>query len=70
MIGSKPLTKKNSTILVTVFFLILPIMRIGWMLYFETPEHPHTEKGVIDFSDWEFTDDHTLSLDGEWAFFS
>ena len=69
MAGSKPLTKKKSIILITVVFLVLTTMRIGWILYFQGPDHPYAEKGKIDFSEWEFTNDQTISLDGEWAFF-
>lgn len=69
MAGSKPLTKKKSIILITVVFLVLTTMRIGWIIYFQVPDHSRVEKGIIDLSDWEFTDDQTLTLDGEWAFF-
>lgn len=51
------------------FFLMLTSFRIGWVIYHQTPEHPQAEQGVIDFTDWEFTDNQAVTLDGEWIFY-
>lgn len=42
---------------------------MGWAFYHKTPEHPHAEKGIADLSDWLFTDNQTITLDGEWEFY-
>src|SRR5699024_2885114 len=33
------------------------------------PQHPQAKKGHIDLSSWEFTDDQTITLNGEWEYF-
>lgn len=69
MIGDKFLSRRKTLLIIGLFFTILTIFRIGWMVYCKTPDHPLAQKGVIDFSDWAFTDDQTITLDGEWEFY-
>ncbi|GAB3789704.1 ATP-binding protein [Virgibacillus kimchii] len=38
------------------------------MIYHQTPDHPQAEQGVIDLTDWEFSDNQVITLDGEWEF--
>lgn len=38
-------------------------------MYHQIPVHPEAEKGVIDLSEWTFTDHQTITLDGEWEFY-
>ncbi|GKV64323.1 MULTISPECIES: ATP-binding protein [unclassified Sporosarcina] len=49
--------------------MTLTISRIGWISYFQSPDNVQAEKGVIDLRGWTFTDDQTISLDGEWEFY-
>lgn len=57
-------------LLIVIFLLILSIFRTGWVIYYKTPEEqPHAVKGEIDLSEWHFTDNQTITLDGEWKFY-
>src|SRR5690625_1833193 len=65
----KPMKMGKIFLLISAFLLILSSFRIGWVLYHQTPEHSHAENGTVDLSDWDFTDNQTISLDGEWEFY-
>lgn len=65
----KPMTKKNIFIIIALFLLLLTSFRFFWINYHSTPDYKTAEKGVIDLSEWEFTDKETLKLDGEWKFY-
>lgn len=60
---------KKIFLLISIILLVLTTFRIGWIFYHKTPEHPHAEKGVINLSEWNFTDKDTIKLDGEWEFY-
>ncbi|MBP1914020.1 sensor histidine kinase YesM [Lederbergia galactosidilyticus] len=66
---TKRLSHKKIFLIVTLFTILLTSFRIGWILHYKTPEHPHAEKGVIDLSGWHFNDQTTIPLDGEWEFY-
>lgn len=61
--------KHKIFIIIALFFLALSIFRIGWIFYYKTPDHPQAENGVIDLSEWEFDEQDTITLDGEWTFY-
>ncbi len=44
-------------------------MRIIWILFQTTPDHLNAIKGELDLRNWDFTDNRTLSLDGQWEFY-
>lgn len=69
MVNNQPMKKRNIFFIISMFLLILTGLRIGWIVYHKTPEHPLAEDGVIDLSEWEFTDSETITLDGEWEFY-
>lgn len=57
-------------VIVLLFALILTGFRLQWIETFnETGEQPIIENGELDLREWEFSDGHTISLDGEWAFY-
>ncbi|MFC3747281.1 ATP-binding protein [Paenibacillus sp. GCM10012306] len=63
------ITRKKFLFKVGCFFLILTAMRIIWILFQTTPDHLHAIKGELDLRNWDFTDNRTLSLDGQWEFY-
>lgn len=69
MPNSKPMSRKRIYMTLLLFILGLTSFRIGWIFYHEEPDHPDAVQGAIDLRDAEFTDERTLSLDGEWAFY-
>ncbi|QQK81772.1 response regulator [Salicibibacter cibi] len=66
---SKPMSKKNIFLIIVLFFLVLTGFRFGWLFYHEPPDHPQAEQGVVDLTDWDFTDDQAITLDGMWEFY-
>ena len=63
------LSKKKILLIISLFFLLLTGIRFCWMLYHQDPEHPHAKDGLLDLSGWSFTDNQTITLDGEWDFY-
>ena len=63
------LTRKQIYIIIVVFFIVLTTCRVGWTIYHKPPEQPQAQNGVIDLSDWPFTEDETVALNGEWEFY-
>ncbi|HEY4599747.1 MAG TPA: ATP-binding protein [Cerasibacillus sp.] len=69
MRSNQPMTKKKILLLITLLFIGLTGLRIAWIMFHKTPDQPYVEKGVLDLSNWTFTDKYTVLLDGEWEFF-
>lgn len=63
------MSNKKLLFIISIFILILTSVRIGWIFYHKVPVHPQAEEGVIDFSEWQFTDDQAITLNGEWEFY-
>ncbi|QQK78095.1 response regulator [Salicibibacter cibarius] len=63
------MAKRNIFLIIILFFLILTCMRIGWMIYHQPPDQPQAEDGMIDLTEWNFTDNEAITLDGEWEFY-
>src|SRR5699024_1048663 len=70
MVNGKPMNLWKIILLIVIFLLILSIFRTGWVIYYKTPEEqPHAVKGEIDLSEWHFTDNQKITLDGEWKIY-
>lgn len=69
MFDAKPITMKKIYFFIFLCLLVLTSFRVGWLFYHSPPDHPKAEKGVIDLSEWVFTDRQTITLDGEWEFY-
>jgi two-component system sensor histidine kinase ChiS len=59
----------NYILLLSLFLTVLFGLRWGWMHLFAPPEHPHATEGVLDLRGWDFEQNRTITLDGEWEFF-
>ncbi|MHA6261027.1 hybrid sensor histidine kinase/response regulator [Sporosarcina sp. CAU 1771] len=69
MSGDNKITRKKIYLIISLFLLILTVFRVSWIFIHQIPEHPHPEKGVVDLREWSFTDDQTITLDGQWEFY-
>ncbi|MNU89070.1 Sensor histidine kinase YpdA [compost metagenome] len=70
MLNSTHLLSKRKLILLTVLFLlILTGIRFLWNYELRTPEHPDPSAGILDLRGWQFEDNKTITLDGEWEFY-
>ncbi|WP_168118591.1 ATP-binding protein [Paenibacillus sp. HB172176] len=57
-------------IAIMLFFLMLLLsLRLFWNELHAVPDHPRAVQGVIDLRGWDFESSHTITLDGEWAFY-
>lgn len=55
--------------LMILFGTILTFFRIQWVKTFnEAGEHPVIEKGELDLRNWDFSENETVPLNGEWTF--
>ncbi|MEC0245130.1 ATP-binding protein [Paenibacillus chitinolyticus] len=61
---------KRKTVLITGSFLIaLLLIRIIWALLLAPPDHPRAVRGELDLRGFDFTEDRTVALDGDWEFY-
>lgn len=63
------ITKRKIFLIISLVLLVLTSLRIGWIIYHKTPNHPYAEGGIIDLRKWEFRENQTIPLDGEWEFY-
>ena len=66
---TRPVSIWKIILIIFVFTIALTGFRALWIWYHQDPEHPEAKQGVIDLSDWEFTDHKPITLDGEWEFY-
>ncbi|MFC4306959.1 ATP-binding protein [Cohnella boryungensis] len=57
-------------ILVILFVLVLSGVRMAWISYFDKPDQPYAVNGELDLRDWTGLEKETITLDGQWAFYS
>jgi sensor histidine kinase YesM len=69
------MTKQNGSILIKyslimlLFLAFLLSMRLFWVQWNTPASVPPIEKGFIDLTEWDFTQNLPLQLVGEWAFY-
>ncbi|OBR64740.1 histidine kinase [Paenibacillus oryzae] len=69
------MTKQNGSILIKyslimlLFLAFLLSLRLLWVQWNAPASIPAIEKGFIDLSDWDFTKNRPLALNGEWEFY-
>src|SRR5690625_4389414 len=66
---NKALSTKKIILIISLFFIVLTSLRIGWIIYYKSPNHPHADNGILQLENWEFTNKETITLDGEWEFY-
>ncbi|MCE5173305.1 ATP-binding protein [Paenibacillus profundus] len=44
-------------------------LRFVWLSFQLPPEHPLAAQGVLDLRDWEFENQRSIALNGEWEFY-
>lgn len=63
------MNKKKIILIVSLFVLILTGSRILWLDLLNNTNQPYAVKGQIDLREWDFNDNHSITLDGEWEFY-
>lgn len=69
MLNNNKITNKKIVSVVCIFLLLLTIFRLLWMFYYQTPGQPTVKNGVLDLRNWQFEENDTFSLDGDWLFY-
>lgn len=49
--------------------IVLTGSRVLWLELFNNSDQPHAVKGQMDLRNWNFNDEHAITLDGEWEFY-
>ncbi|UNK17567.1 ATP-binding protein [Paenibacillus sp. N3/727] len=63
------MTKRKVFITLALFLVSLTLLRIGWLSFYNTPDHPKAVQGKLDLRDWDISSNRPISLDGEWEFY-
>ncbi|OXS75050.1 ethylene receptor [Lysinibacillus sp. KCTC 33748] len=61
--------KRKIVLIVCVFIIFLTGSRVLWLELFNNSDQPHAVKGQMDLRNWNFNDEHAITLDGEWEFY-
>src|SRR5690625_1505918 len=69
MANGKLIKRKKTFITISLIVLILTSFRIGWIIYHKTPHSPLAKNGVVDLTAWDFVNEETIILNGEWKFY-
>ncbi|GAB2564690.1 ATP-binding protein [Gracilibacillus alcaliphilus] len=52
-----------------LFFACLITFRLIWINYYNKEDQPVIQDGVLDLTNWDFSSEETISLNGEWLFY-
>ncbi|WP_274361894.1 ATP-binding protein [Paenibacillus thermotolerans] len=63
------LSNKKIILIVVLFLTAITGMRLTWLGFQKTIEHPQAINGVLDLRGWPIPENHTITLNGEWEFF-
>ncbi|WP_234405473.1 hybrid sensor histidine kinase/response regulator [Paenibacillus sp. IHBB 10380] len=67
---TRNLMSTRKIVMITVLFILVLIsLRMIWIGFHMTPDHPQADHGVLDLRQWNFSDQQTITLDGEWDFY-
>lgn len=62
-------SKYKIFITIGLTILILTSLRIAWIFFFSMSDGPDAVGGKLDLSNWDFQQNGTITLDGEWEFY-
>ncbi|WP_438349568.1 ATP-binding protein [Paenibacillus sp. FA6] len=63
------ISRGKITLITILFILLLITLRMIFMYFHLTPDHPHADRGVLDLRNWKFSNQQTITLDGQWEFY-
>lgn len=63
------MTKRKILLIAALFLAVLTSLRILWLSFYTTPDHPYANQGVLDLRNWNSLTEHSITLDGEWEFY-
>ncbi|MFE6074866.1 ATP-binding protein [Paenibacillus sp. NPDC057886] len=63
------MTKRKAVLIIGSFFITLLLIRIIWAFFQASPDYSRAVQGELDLRGFDFTNDRTVTLDGEWEFY-
>ncbi|MGG6314371.1 ATP-binding protein [Paenibacillus macerans] len=63
------MTYKKSLIIILLFLIAITGIRLSWINFHRTVDHPEAAQGILDLRSWKLPSDHTIPLNGEWEFY-
>lgn len=61
-------SKTKYALIVAVFLVAITGIRLTWLYFQRTVEHPQAARGVLDLRGWELPPERTITLNGQWEF--
>ncbi|OKL38353.1 hypothetical protein BLL40_00040 [Domibacillus mangrovi] len=56
-------------LIIVLIFFVLTGLRFLWLAYYLPPEQPIARNGILDLRNYEWKENQTIHLDGEWLFY-
>ncbi|MGN7479061.1 ATP-binding protein [Solibacillus silvestris] len=69
MIVNKDANLKRILLIIGSFILCIFALRVGWLLYFNSPAQQNAETGIVDLRNETLKEDEIIFLNGEWEFY-
>src|SRR5690625_601868 len=67
--NGKPMKLWKVGLFIVAFLIVLSVFRTGWVMYFDVSSHEQAVNGEIDLSEYDFSSNKPVNLDGEWEFY-
>src|SRR5690625_3035238 len=58
-----------TSLMIIGFIFLLVSFRLIWMNYFKQEEQPLAVNGELDLRHWDWSEEKTIDLAGEWSFY-
>mgnify|MGYP001194419644 CR=1 FL=1 len=63
------ITNKKMLIILVLFLITITGVRLTWLSFQKTINHPQAVNGILDLRGWKIPQNHTIILNGDWEFF-
>lgn len=67
--ANKKFSKKTVILFILIVMVVLSAARVGWIYSHKLPSTPEIENGVLDLTDWSFSDHGVVALNGKWQYY-
>ncbi|WP_338148641.1 hypothetical protein [Brevibacillus humidisoli] len=63
------ISRTKMLLIVVLFVIAITGIRLTWLSFQKTIDHPQAVNGILDLRGWQLPADHTIPLNGQWEFF-
>ncbi|WP_182201147.1 hybrid sensor histidine kinase/response regulator [Paraliobacillus salinarum] len=67
--ANKKNSKKTIILFILIVMVVLSAARVGWIYSHKLPSTPEIQNGVLDLTDWSFSDHGVVALNGDWEYY-